>query len=165
MAQVDQCGTRLHTPEKKAGNWAGPTPIQSKRIHRSKLTFQQANLEHSKLTWKDIWEMEGSRLRASYDVHSTIISVVRAGECLVTLSARVCTTLLDPGRAGRPWSQTAPSNRDNNSLSLARPHLEARRRYASWNTPGMSGVVGGDVVGIKWNTLKTNSAYLMFPIK
>lgn len=160
--------------------------------------------------------MEGSRLRASYDVHSTnqniskeekvlcvlstklrqfwgisfisrplhleagtasnalthpmselpnIISVVRAGECLVTLSARVCTTLLDPGRAGRAWSQTAPSNRDNNSLSLARPHLEARRHYASWNTPGMSGVVVGDVVGIKWNTLKTNSAYLMFPVK
>lgn len=43
MGQVDQCGTRLHTPEKKAGNWAGPTPIQSKRIHRSKLTVQQAN--------------------------------------------------------------------------------------------------------------------------
>lgn len=50
LGQVYQCGTRLHTPEKKAGNWAGPTPIQSKRIHRSKLTVQQANWP----TWKII---------------------------------------------------------------------------------------------------------------
>lgn len=33
---------------------------------------------------------------------ANIISIVRAGECLVKLSARVCITLLDPGRAGRP---------------------------------------------------------------
>ncbi|KAI2648768.1 Homeobox protein ceh-38 [Labeo rohita] len=67
--------------EKKTDSIQGSTARGGTKIHKGCLTVQTGqwtnweNLEHHKLTWKDLWEMERSRLsfiiRATYDILPT----------------------------------------------------------------------------------------------
>ncbi|XP_047436657.1 uncharacterized protein LOC125005378 [Mugil cephalus] len=68
-------------PEEKAGGWPGAATRGGREMRNGSLTVQTGqwtsweNIEHRKLTWKDLWVMEGSQIsfiiRATYDVLPT----------------------------------------------------------------------------------------------